>query len=60
MPFEFEGHQLAVSASVGISVFPENGWTAQGLLRSSDAAMYRVKNRGKNGIEAAGPPADKS
>jgi diguanylate cyclase (GGDEF)-like protein len=49
-PFEYEGRQLAVSASVGISVFPENGWTAQGLLRSSDAAMYRVKQGGRNAL----------
>lgn len=47
-PFEFEGNELKVSSSVGISVFAENGWTAQELLRSADEAMYRSKKSGRN------------
>lgn len=47
-PFQFEGHELKVSASVGISVFAENGWTPQELLRSADEAMYRSKKSGRN------------
>lgn len=49
-PFHFEGHTLTVSASVGISMFPVNGCTAQALLRGSDAAMYRVKQGGRNAV----------
>jgi EAL domain-containing protein (putative c-di-GMP-specific phosphodiesterase class I) len=40
-----------VSASIGISVFPKNGHTAEKLLRSADSAMYRSKGRGGNAFE---------
>jgi diguanylate cyclase (GGDEF)-like protein len=39
---------VMVSASIGISVYPENGATAEELIRSADKAMYRVKHQGKN------------
>ncbi|RJG02468.1 putative bifunctional diguanylate cyclase/phosphodiesterase [Noviherbaspirillum sedimenti] len=48
MPFQFEGNDLKVSTSIGISVFAENGWTPQELLRSADEAMYRSKKSGRN------------
>lgn len=47
-PFQFEGHELTVSASVGLASFPEDGDTVAALLQSADAAMYRVKNSGRN------------
>lgn len=47
-PFMFDGNDMTVSASVGISVFPENGMTSPELLRSADAAMYRIKKNGRN------------
>lgn len=49
-PIHYEGNELTVSASIGISVSSENGWTAQELLRSADSAMYRSKKNGKNGL----------
>lgn len=48
-PFVYENVALNVSASVGVSRFPENGLTGPELLRSADAAMYRVKQNGRNG-----------
>ncbi|WP_409363336.1 diguanylate cyclase domain-containing protein [Bradyrhizobium sp. AUGA SZCCT0042] len=44
------------AASIGICLFPDHGTEEQALLRNSDAAMYRVKEGGKNGfsIHAAG------
>lgn len=48
LPFRFEGSELKVSASVGISIFAENGDTLQELLCSADAAMYRCKKNGRN------------
>ncbi|WP_457425283.1 putative bifunctional diguanylate cyclase/phosphodiesterase [Roseateles sp. P5_E7] len=48
-PFVYEDAVLNVSASVGVSRFPENGVTGPELLRSADAAMYRVKQNGRNG-----------
>ena len=49
-PAHYEGNELTVSASIGISISSENGWTAQELLRSADSAMYRSKKNGKNGL----------
>jgi diguanylate cyclase (GGDEF)-like protein len=48
-PFAYEGAALTVSASIGVSRFPDNGQTGPELLRSADAAMYRVKQNGRNG-----------
>lgn len=50
MPFLFEDQEMTVSASIGISVFPENGMTGPELLRSADAAMYRIKKNGRNAL----------
>ncbi|MGZ3253743.1 MAG: EAL domain-containing protein [Burkholderiaceae bacterium] len=49
-PIQFEGNELTVSASIGISISAENGWTAEELLRSADAAMYRSKKNGRNAL----------
>ena len=48
-PFHFGHVELTVSASIGISRYPENGTSTPELLRSADAAMYRSKNEGRNG-----------
>jgi len=39
---------VEVSACIGISVYPEDGTTAEALIRSADKAMYQVKHQGKN------------
>jgi GGDEF domain-containing protein len=41
------GQEMAISGSIGISLFPEDGDEARDLLRYADAAMYRVKDQGK-------------
>jgi diguanylate cyclase (GGDEF)-like protein len=46
-PFRIEGHDIAVAASVGVSVYPRDGTSAEELLRSADVAMYRDKHREK-------------
>ena len=40
--------EVAVSASIGISFYPDNGATAEELIRSADKAMYEVKRKGRN------------
>jgi len=50
-PLTIEDRELFVTTSVGIGVFPEDGDTLEVLLRNADAAMYRAKERGRNGIE---------
>ncbi|HEU4816777.1 putative bifunctional diguanylate cyclase/phosphodiesterase [Janthinobacterium sp.] len=42
-PFLIEGHDLRVGASIGISVYPQDGQDAETLLRLADIAMYRAK-----------------
>lgn len=50
-PFEFEGQHLHVGASLGISVWPDNGTTLDQLLRVADRALYRAKGAGDEGDE---------
>ena len=45
---EINGRKINVTLSVGVSIFPENGCTAEDLLRNADAAMYAVKDSGRN------------
>jgi diguanylate cyclase (GGDEF)-like protein/PAS domain S-box-containing protein len=47
-PLEIKNIDVAISASIGISLYPENGTTAEELIRSADKAMYRIKHQGKN------------
>jgi diguanylate cyclase (GGDEF)-like protein/PAS domain S-box-containing protein len=47
-PFLLEGHELFVSASVGLSVFPADGEDAATLQKHADVAMYEAKNLGRN------------
>jgi diguanylate cyclase (GGDEF)-like protein/PAS domain S-box-containing protein len=51
LPFMIDDHELFVSASIGIAIYPEAGETMDALVRSADMAMYTVKDRGKNGFE---------
>ncbi len=44
-PFGIDGHDIVVSASIGIAVFPINGVDASTLLRHADTAMYRAKKK---------------
>ncbi len=47
-PYQLAGHQLTVSGSAGIALYPEDGETVSELLRKADAAMYRAKDEGRN------------
>jgi diguanylate cyclase (GGDEF)-like protein len=47
--FRVAEHDLQISASVGIALYPGNGQTAHELLMNADAAMYHAKGTGKNG-----------
>lgn len=43
-----EEHEVFVTGSIGISVFPNDGTDARSLLKNADVAMYRAKDAGKN------------
>ena len=47
-PFLIEGNEIFVTASIGISLFPEDGDDSTSLLKYADTAMYHAKNCGKN------------
>ena len=47
-PFELQGQEIYISASIGISVHPEDGQDFSALLKNADVAMYRAKEAGKN------------
>ncbi|OUS83707.1 putative bifunctional diguanylate cyclase/phosphodiesterase [Pseudomonas putida] len=48
-PFRVAEHDLQLSASLGIVLYPGNGQDQHELLRNADAAMYHAKSAGKNG-----------
>jgi diguanylate cyclase (GGDEF)-like protein len=48
-PFIIEQHRLRATCSIGISLFPTHAANADTLLRNADAAMYKAKERGRNG-----------
>ncbi len=48
VPVLIDGHQLHLSTSIGISVFPGDGEDAVAMLKNADTAMYRSKDKGRN------------
>jgi predicted signal transduction protein with EAL and GGDEF domain len=47
-PLDIQGHRLQITASIGISVCPEDGKDADTLVKNADTAMYYAKNGGRN------------
>jgi diguanylate cyclase (GGDEF)-like protein len=52
------GNANRLTASIGLATLPDVAQTAEGLLQAADAAMYRIKMQGKNGIHVAGQDTD--
>lgn len=50
-PFIVDGHELYVSASIGIALYPQDGNNIDNLIKHADVAMYHVKGQGKNGYQ---------
>ena len=46
-PFAVAGHDHFLNASIGIAIYPDDGVTADDLLRNADTAMYRAKEAGR-------------
>jgi len=49
-PYDLEGHQANIGASIGISLAPTDGLDSEGLLRCADLALYRAKSQGRGGF----------
>lgn len=47
-PFEIYGHNLNISSSIGVAVYPEHGTDEKILLKNADTAMYQAKRNGRN------------
>ena len=54
------GEDLRITASIGISMFPEDGGDPRALMKNADTAMNRAKEKGKNAICFYGEPPDPS
>ncbi len=50
-PVFVAGHALTVTASIGISVYPQDGADGESLLKNADTAMYKAKEQGRNGFQ---------
>ena len=53
-PVEISGHQLKVSASIGVAGFPDDAANAEELIRLADQAMYQAKRRGPGHVAFCG------
>lgn len=51
LPIILDNHEITISFSIGISVFPDDASSTEELIKNSDMAMYHIKGRGKNGYE---------
>ncbi len=50
-PFHCDGHELHVSASIGISMYPGDGADVETLMRMADTAMYHAKEKGRGNYQ---------
>lgn len=53
-PITLPNHELTISLSIGISIFPENGTDEVSLIKNADLAMYCAKNKGRNQFHRSG------
>jgi diguanylate cyclase (GGDEF)-like protein/PAS domain S-box-containing protein len=51
VPHVMDSHELHVTASIGVSVYPEDGGDIETLLQNADSAMYEAKDRGRNSYQ---------
>lgn len=49
-PIQVGAHEVMISASIGIAIFPEDGRDSETLIRHADVAMYRAKQSGSHGF----------
>ena len=55
-PYRLEGHEIVISASIGMALHPDNGAERNPLLQYADSAMYAAKRRGGNQLSVAESP----
>jgi diguanylate cyclase (GGDEF)-like protein len=50
-PFVTENREIMITASIGISIFPDDGENAEALLKNADIALYHAKEQGRNNYQ---------
>jgi diguanylate cyclase (GGDEF)-like protein/PAS domain S-box-containing protein len=50
-PHNIDGSEFHIAASIGISIYPDDGRDAETLIRCADTAMYHAKNKGRNNYQ---------
>ena len=50
-PFRLDEHEIVVTASIGISLYPDDGEDAETLLKNADSALYHAKDAGRNNYQ---------
>jgi diguanylate cyclase (GGDEF)-like protein/PAS domain S-box-containing protein len=50
-PYRVSGHEMFITGSLGISVYPNDGQSISELVKNADTAMYKVKEQGRNGFQ---------
>lgn len=50
-PFDLDGNEVVITASIGIALYPINGKDVEVLLKNADAALHHAKERGRNSYE---------
>lgn len=51
LPHQLDKHELHITTSIGISVYPEDGLDAETLIKNADTAMYHAKEKGRNNFQ---------
>ena len=59
MPFRIAGHEIFISASIGVTLYPQDGSDSDTLLRHADQAMYAAKQAGRNRFHLFDPENDR-
>jgi diguanylate cyclase (GGDEF)-like protein/PAS domain S-box-containing protein len=58
-PFQISGHSIQISASIGVTLYPQDGADSDALLRHADQAMYAAKQAGRNRFHLFDPEHDR-
>ncbi|WHY61445.1 EAL domain-containing protein [Cytobacillus firmus] len=57
-PFRINSFELSITPSIGISLYPDNGITADELVRNTESSLYHAKQKGNNRFQAYHPSMD--
>jgi diguanylate cyclase len=57
-PYQIGEHELRLSASIGVAIFPDDAMEAEALLRCADFAMYQAKYHGRNNYKLFNPASE--